>query len=1009
MDDSIVTQFSDTHKFLNALFGNIEKGNVYLWTLPEKRTWSFPVDDLKIMVSAARAMQDERDVYFGLGGSMNEVVSTERVKPNNVSFIPCLWMDIDIATPGAHVQTNLPKTVEEALSVLPDFLQPSITVSSGHGLHVYWLLKEAWVFDSQEENLRASNLMIRLQAYIKKLASERGWKLDSTADLSRVLRVPGTLNHKLGQKQPVRITQFNPEIRYNPSDLEHEIPDIDFRSEITNHGSFERRKTDASSDLMIANCQFLQHCLINASKITYGEWLSMLTNVVRGTDGIDKCHELSRGDSGRYTPKGTDFRLSEALRMNPHTCSYIHSTHGFSCPDNGCGVKSPCSFSLGKIDQARAKINMLGIPNVDKVFTSDMLTALSIVKSNDATLYAKTRDKLKGSGISLRDLDKAIKQHTQQITNSEVAEIQCSEVLGISEEQVQYLTKEGYAINAFGELCDIKYDQDKKPYYVKLANFLAWPVREISLDNGVERKTDFEIEGILSGSQKLRPVMVSSDDFSSMKWLVKEWGLSPNIYPGQSVKDKVRHAIQSLAKDIKRETVFTHTGWRKFDDKWVYLHAGGAIGDSSILVDLKKEGLSRYKLPEACEDIKSTVIESMQILKAAPLSVTFPLYGLSFLAPLCEPLRVAGIEPSFIIWLNGESGSLKSSLAALFLNYFGTFTGKTPPASFKDTTSAIEKRSFLTKDSILLVDDFHPTASAKEANAMEAIAQQLLRGYGDRVGRSRMKADTTLRATYIPRGLCIVTGESTPSAGQSTTARYMELSLAKGEINFDILDKLQANAKVLGQTMRSYIESIDIETLPDKLRSMHFELRARATISGQHKRIPEDVAWLHLGIGMGLTHAVSVGAITEQDKAYLLETGWNTLIELAEKQAALVNTEQPAKQFMSALSEMLSAKSVYTRFLSDGPTIGDPNFIGWHDADHYYLLPIITYNALTKYYSAHGGHFSVSATTLWRHLEQANAIVVQRDAKQTYRIVKKMIGGERMRVLQLRKQSLESS
>jgi putative DNA primase/helicase len=473
------TQFSDTHKFLTALFGNIEKGNIYLWTMPDKRTWSFSVDDLKIMINAAQAMQDERDVYYGLGGSMQEIEATERIKPNNVSFIPCLWMDIDIATPGAHVQTDLPKTAQEALSVLPEFLQPSIVVHSGNGLHVYWLLKEAWIFEAPEDNLRASNLMIRLQAYIKQLAQERGWKLDSTADLSRVLRVPGTLNHKRGQKQSVRIMSFSDDIRYDPSELEDLIPDIDFRAAITgNHGSFERRSTDASADLMISNCQFLQHCSLHASTITYGEWLSMLTNVVRGTEGIDKCHELSSSDKGRYTPKGTDFRLSEALKMNPHTCDYIKANHSFSCPAGGCGVKSPCSFSLGRIDQARAKVNMLGIPSTDKIFNPDMLSALSIIKRNDAALYARTKDKLKGT-VGIRDLENAIKQHTQSITNSEVAEIQCSEVSGVNEEQLQNLTKEGYTINAFGELCNIKYDQDKKPYLVKLSNFIAWPVREI--------------------------------------------------------------------------------------------------------------------------------------------------------------------------------------------------------------------------------------------------------------------------------------------------------------------------------------------------------------------------------------------------------------------------------------------------------------------------------------------------------------------------------------------------
>ena len=193
---------------------------------------------------------------------------------------------------------------------------------------------------------------------------------------------------------------------------------------------------------MIANCQFLQHCLLNPQKITYGEWLSMLTNVVRGTDGIDKCHELSSTDKGRYTPKGTDFRLSEALKMNPHTCDYIKATHSFKCPSGGCGVKSPCSFSLGRIDQARAKVNMIGIPSAEKIFNPDILNALSIIKHQDPTLYAKTKDKLKGT-INLRDLEAAIKQIVQS-TNLEVLEtlpspdivvdIPCGELSGMPED-----------------------------------------------------------------------------------------------------------------------------------------------------------------------------------------------------------------------------------------------------------------------------------------------------------------------------------------------------------------------------------------------------------------------------------------------------------------------------------------------------------------------------------------------------------------------------------------------
>lgn len=423
----------DTQKFLTALYGNLESGHVYLWTLPDHKTWSFSIDDLRMMANAATAIQDDRDVYVGLGGSLHPIEDNKRLLANNVSFITCLWMDIDLLGP-AHKQTDLPPTINDALAILPEFLQPSITVSSGNGLHLYWLLKESWIFDDQEENLRASNLMVRLQAYIKSLAQKRGWKLDSTPDLSRVLRVPGTLNHKLGQSKPVQITQFNEALRYDPTELEDLIPDIDFRAEITNHGKFERRPTDESADLMIAMCSFLQHCLHHAQSITYGEWLSMLTNVVRGSDGVDKCHELSRHDQGRYTPKGTDFKLTEALKMNPHTCEYIRASHGFQCPRGGCGVKSPCSFSLSRVDIARASVSTIGIPTIEKILNPDMLTTLSIVKRHDAALYARTKDKLKGT-INLRDLEAAIKQHTQTVTNSEVAEIPVDEVVDLPIEE----------------------------------------------------------------------------------------------------------------------------------------------------------------------------------------------------------------------------------------------------------------------------------------------------------------------------------------------------------------------------------------------------------------------------------------------------------------------------------------------------------------------------------------------------------------------------------------------
>lgn len=721
---------SDTDKFLTALFGNLESGNLYLWTMPDKKTWSFPTDDLKTMISAAQAIQDERDVYYGLGGSNNKIPENERPLANNVSFISALWMDIDILGP-AHVQKDLPATVEEAVSILPDFLQPSITVSSGHGLHMYWLLKEAWIFDTQEENLRASNLMIRLQAYIKSLAQERGWKFDSTADLSRVLRVPGTLNHKLKQKQPVYITQFNEDIRYDPSELEDLIPDIDFRAEITSHGSFERRATDAGSDLMIANCQFLQHCLLNSQKITYGEWLSMLTNVARGTDGIDKCHELSSGDKGRYTPKGTDFRIAEALKMNPHTCDYIKATHSFSCPAAGCGVKSPCSFSLSKIDQARARVNMIGIPSDEKIFNPDMLTALSIVKRQDASLYARTKGKLKGT-INLRDLEAAIKQHTQEITNSEVAEIPTDEVTDAPTEGVQAINyPTGFNVTNSG----IYYIRttDNGPQYIRACGCpVIVKTRLYNQDTDSESlKLSYKHMGHWRDLVVPRSMAVNSRIVINLA----DRGLAVSS-EGARYLAKYFDDYLFCNPGIPIQTAVSRFGWRGKEFVFPGLSPDVEIDVDDIGSKHALKGFSPLgEMSEWCRVAK--------LVRNSSANARFILSA-AFATPLLKPLS----QRNFIVHNHGDSQGGKTATLWLAMSVWGE--PNVIISSFDNTSTALERRASLFSDLPLGINEREVLSQLKKqdiSSTLYMLAEGKGKGRGGKVGLQELNTWRTIVLT----------------------------------------------------------------------------------------------------------------------------------------------------------------------------------------------------------------------------------------------------------------------
>jgi len=363
--------------------------------------------------TASQLAAAHHDVYFGVGVTATGLGQYERPKNEEIAAIPGLWVDIDIKHPVHKVQ-ELPPDIPAAMELLPDELPPSMVIWSGYGIHAYWLFREPWEFDTPEERGQAAGLLRALQAVVKQNAASRGWKIDTTADLTRVLRVPGIMNQKQPDNPVMAQIIEQGDIRYNPSEIEDLLPPVETGTIAPGRtAAFERRPTDGLAELMIRSCRFLQHCQLNAASIAYDEWLAALTNIVRASDGIQAVHQFSALDPGRYRPEDTDKKINEALAMNPQSCEYIQKAIGFQgCPPDGCGVQAPCGWSLSKVAQARAVVRGIPAPTPEAVFVPEVLGALAIIKKHDQAEYAKFKASCKGR-VNLNDLEKNIKQHRQ--------------------------------------------------------------------------------------------------------------------------------------------------------------------------------------------------------------------------------------------------------------------------------------------------------------------------------------------------------------------------------------------------------------------------------------------------------------------------------------------------------------------------------------------------------------------------------------------------------------------
>lgn len=229
---------TEARAFLGALFGD-KPDDLYLliWTLQDKRSAWFR--DVGKAVAYAVAQAAQKDVYVGVALSPADFGPGARCPAAQVAGLVGLWADVDILSPH-HKKKNLPPDERAALALLDSLgLAPSIVIHSGHGVHAWWLFKEPWIFESEAEREAGATLAQRWVCTLKAKAAARGWDVDSTFDLARVLRVPGTVNRK-GDPVPVRILQ-QADVRYNPSDFEpylpEEIPGAGKRVRLPSNGS----------------------------------------------------------------------------------------------------------------------------------------------------------------------------------------------------------------------------------------------------------------------------------------------------------------------------------------------------------------------------------------------------------------------------------------------------------------------------------------------------------------------------------------------------------------------------------------------------------------------------------------------------------------------------------------------------------------------------------------------------------------------------------------------------
>jgi hypothetical protein len=670
--------------------------------------------------------------------------------------------------------------------------------------------------------------------------------------------------------------------------------------------------------------------------------------------------------------------------------------------------------NLGKY-KAREEFNAIKDEVFEKLVSGDtsahlddvFLDSVVLLKAVDSLAYQKLLDELSDMKVKITAFKDEVNMRSKTHFKEKKVVVEQEQKMDLpaclipyakgTDPSVSFVDASGYIFAVV--------TQGGETYAIQVSNFVARINQVQEFDDGIEIAQQFVIGGILEGTKDLPAITVNAKDFRSMNWVEKLWG-NLLITSAPKARDIVRETVQRVSINAPITKVHYTLGWKYIEGTWYYLFSGGSIGGNDVSVAEINE-LKGYFFEEYPYNIKECAVYIQKLIDIASHEITIPLLAHVFLAIMIEKLKLEDIEPRYLMWVYGVSGSFKTALMVVLINFFGTFNS--PPATFNDTAVALEKKAYLTKDSLLLVDDFYPSASPNEAKSKASLANNLTRKYGDRITRSRSKSNLTLAKDYPPRGNLICTSEDL-LIGHSTNSRHMGIEIHRGDINSDVLTELQNNKKFLACFMVNFIQYVAEKIMGDSAvtyKDKFLDYRNKSQNSNHHRRFAEAIACLQIGWEALLGFLKQIGHVDEKQYQEYFDEGFVIFQDLAKRQNDLVQNDDIADKFMMALKELLDTNQIIPVQKDSPSTLNKGSTICYHDEDNYYFIPQSTYATVADFFNKRGDLLNINEYMLRKMLADRKYITESADG-DGHKTRKVKIGISTIRVLQIPKAVLNT-
>lgn len=335
----------DTKSFLEEILPS----EGYIVLAEFKQNTSYPVHhfytDVETAAEEAHALDAKgSDVYHACA----TYATNENRKQSNVQFVKCFWLDIDVGKADSY-QTQKDAVAELGAVCGTLGLKLPTIISSGRGLHCYWVFNDYIPVDVWKANV------VKFRTALDAL----GFKHDParTTDQASILRPVGTTWRKNGER-PVRLVRQG--VRTDFADVMAGIEKYLGESRIAApRPLFQVESLGAkieyppSSAVIIAgSCAQIARMRDMKGAISEPEWRNCIGILKHTVEGNILCHDWSKGDT-RYDETETQRKI-DGWNAAPTTCAKMAETNPHLC--SGCKFKdkvtSPIQLGYTAVESA---------------------------------------------------------------------------------------------------------------------------------------------------------------------------------------------------------------------------------------------------------------------------------------------------------------------------------------------------------------------------------------------------------------------------------------------------------------------------------------------------------------------------------------------------------------------------------------------------------------------------------------------------------------------------------